>query len=51
MNRKVLKAVSALLAVSVVLPFAACNKNKSDKRSGKKITSDTPWFECRSYTV
>lgn len=51
MNRKVLKAVSALLAVSVVLPFAACNKNKSDKRSGKKITSDTPWFECSSYTV
>ena len=51
MNRKCLKAVSALLALSVALPIAACNKNKTDKRSGKKITSDTPWFECSSYVV
>ena len=51
MNRKCLKAVSALLALSVALPIAACNKNKTDKRSGKKITSDTPWFECSSYGV
>ena len=54
MNRKVLKAVSALLAVSVVLPFAACGRKKSDykeKRSGKKITADTPWYDCSSYVV
>ena len=54
MNRKVLKAVSALLAVSVVLPFAACGRKKDDykeKRSGKKITADTPWYDCSSYVV
>ena len=50
MNRKVLKTISAFLAVSVVLPFAACKKKdpaKQDKRSGQKITADAPWFNSK----
>lgn len=54
MNRKVLKGISALLAVSVVLPLAACGKKKSygkEKRSGQKITADTPWFNNESIEI
>ena len=50
MNRKVLKTISAFLAVSVVLPFAACKKKdpaKQEKRSGQKITADAPWFNSK----
>ena len=40
MNKKVLRIVSVVLAVSVALPIAAC------KRSGKRkqVTNDTPWY-------
>ena len=54
MNKKVLRMMSALLAISMLLPFAACGRKKSDymeKRSGKKITADTPWYDCSSYVV
>ena len=54
MNKKALKGISALLAISVMLPVAACGKKKSyanEKRSGQKITSDTPWFTNESIKV
>ena len=59
MNRRVLKVVSALLAVAIVLPMAACNKKKNNqnpqnpqkKRSGTKITEDTPWFDSMQYDL
>ena len=40
MNKKVLRIVSVILAISVALPFAACKKSGNRK----KITDDTPWF-------
>ena len=49
--------LSALLAISLMLPISACNKDKvkdtekAEKRSGMKITSDTPWYNCSSYVV
>ena len=52
MNKKVLRMMSALLAILMLLPFAACGRKKSDykeKRSGKKITADTPWYDCSLY--
>ena len=51
MNKNAVRIVSALLAISMTLPIAACNKKKSEKRSGKKITADTPWFDCSSFAV
>ena len=48
MNKKAIRMVSALLAISMVLPIAACGKKKTngkEKRSGQKITADTPWFD------
>lgn len=48
-----IKALSAVMACSLVIPVAACSKaGKSGKdsgsgncRSGKKIEEDTPWFD------
>ena len=57
MKRNILKAVSALLAVSVVLSLASCKKpDKNDqtqqkKRSGTRITEDSPWFDCTQYDL
>ena len=54
MNKKAIRMVSALLAISMMLPVAACGKKKTngkEKRSGQKITADTPWFDCNSYVV
>ena len=51
MNKNAVRIVSALLAISIMLPIAACNKKKSEKRSGEKITADTPWFDCSSFVV
>ena len=54
MNKKAIRMVSAMLAISMVLPIAACGKKKTngkEKRSGQKITADTPWFDCSSYSV
>ena len=42
MNKKVLRIVSVILAISVALPVAACKK--SGKR--KQITNDTPWYNA-----
>ncbi len=57
MKRNILKAVSALLAVSLVLSLASCKKpDKNDqtqqkKRSGTRITEDSPWFDCMQYDL
>ena len=49
-NMKSLKKVAAVtLAASVLLSMAACNKGS--KGGGKKITSDTPWFEAIPFEV
>lgn len=49
MKKLSLKAVSCALIVAMVLPLAACNKNKSKSReksrSGTVIAADAPWFE------
>ena len=57
MNKKTIRMMSALLAISLMLPISACNKDKvkdtdkTEKRSGMKITSDMPWYNCSSYVV
>lgn len=49
------KILSLVLAVSVALPMAACNKKGSKgrekSRSGQKITADSPWFESETVTL
>ena len=54
-NLKV-KVLSAALAASMVLSVAACNKkgsssSRAKSRSGTKITSDTPWFDAKTFNV
>ena len=53
MKRLLIKAGSALLVLSMVLPAASCGKAKSNGKgsSGKKISEDTPWFNTRFYEV
>ena len=49
MKRISVKILSLILAASVALPIAACNKKGSKarekSRSGQKITADSPWFD------
>ena len=46
------KAVSAVLAASMLFSVAACNKKNNSgrekSRSGSKISADSPWFDTRS---
>ncbi len=53
MKKHFAKAISALLALSMVFSIASCGKKKSDNKgnSGKKITDDTPWFDAEIYDV
>ena len=54
MKKVITKAMTALLAVSMVLSFASCGKKKSDGNkgnSGKKISDDTPWYDTQFYDV
>ncbi len=52
------KAISAVMAASMLLSVAACNKNggsganggssaAGESHSGEKISSDTPWYESK----
>ena len=54
MARNILKVTSAILVISLMLPVAACNKKKTngkEKRSGQKITADTPWYNSKFIEV
>ena len=54
MKRIMTKAVTALLAVSMLLSVASCGSKKnsnSGSKSGKKISEDTPWFNAETYDV
>ena len=54
MKRTLTKAVTALLALSMVLSVASCGKKKSaagKSNAGKKISDDTPWFDTQFYDV
>ena len=53
MKRIMTKAVTALLAFSMVLSVASCSKKKGGNKgnSGRKITDDTPWFDTVIYDV
>ena len=48
MKKLPIKVVSCALIAALVLPMAACNKNKGKQReksrSGEKIAADSPWF-------
>ena len=50
------KAISVLLAASMMAPLAACKKAEADdpgngSHSGQKITADTPWYNSNVYEV
>ena len=47
MNRNALRIIAAALAVSMVLPIAACRK----KNQGRKIDADTPWYDAEQIDV
>ena len=55
MKKNSVKILSVILAVSVALPIAACNKKGSKgrekSRSGQKITADSPWFDSDILTI
>ncbi len=51
MNSKIIKAVTALLAFSMVLPLASCGKKKGGASGKKTISDDTPWFDTALYDV
>lgn len=54
MKKIPVKILSLVLAVSVALPIAACNKSKKSRaksRSGEKITADSPWFDGEVISV
>ena len=56
MKKISVKAVSILLAASVMTSLAACRKEESNIRndgsnSGQKITSDTPWYNSNVIEV
>lgn len=54
MKRILTKAVTALLAFSMVFSIASCSKKSaggSKGNSGKKISDDTPWFDAQIYDV
>ena len=48
MKKLQIKVLSCALIAALVLPMAACNKNKGKQReksrSGEKIAADSPWF-------
>ena len=50
------KAISVLLAASMMAPLAACKKEDAaapgdGSHSGQKITADTPWYNSNVYEV
>ena len=49
MKKLPIKVLSCALIAALVLPMAACNKNKGKarekSRSGEKIAADSPWFD------
>ncbi|MBR4403955.1 MAG: hypothetical protein IKT10_02475 [Clostridiales bacterium] len=55
MKKIPVKILSLVLAASIVLPVAACNKKGSKARekskSGQKITADSPWFDGELVTI
>lgn len=60
MKRLNLRIISALLAASMALSFAACNKQEKksgsgrsgqESHSGDKISADTPWFDGKVLNV
>ena len=52
MKHVLCKAAASLLAVSFMLPMAACGKNrKTERHSGKLITEDTPWFNVKTFEI
>ena len=53
MNKMPVKVVSLVLAVSMLMPLAACGKKKAKNgsRSGVKITADMPWYDAKKLDV
>ena len=48
MNKLVIRIIASALAVSMIMPLAACKKKTEDgkSRSGKKIKDDMPWYDA-----
>ncbi|MCR4703692.1 MAG: extracellular solute-binding protein [Saccharofermentans sp.] len=60
MKKTPIKAISVILAASMMLSFAACNKkggsgsssgSREKSHSGNKISADTPWFNSNILDV
>ena len=59
MKEKSVKIISAALVCAIALSAAACGKKKEENgvganevsHSGRKITGDSPWFECSKTEV
>ena len=51
MNNFVRKTVTTVLAVSMMLPFAACTKKASASHGGRLIEEDSPWFNDKIIDV
>ena len=48
MNKLAIRLIASALAVSMIMPLAACKKKaKNGSRSGTKITSDSPWYDTK----
>ena len=48
MNKFAIRIIASALAVSMIMPLAACKKKaKNGSRSGTKITSDSPWYDTK----
>ena len=52
MNKLAIRLIASALAVSMIMPLAACKKKaKNGSRSGTKITSDSPWYDTKVIEV
>ena len=52
MNKFAIRFIASALAVSMIMPLAACKKkSKNGSRSGTKITSDSPWYEAKPIDI
>ena len=53
MNKFAIRIIASALAVSMIMPLAACGKKKAKNgcRSGVKITADMPWYDAKKLDV
>ena len=51
MQRRTRRFIAAVLALSLMLSVTSCKKESSRKKEIRKITEDTPWFNCNAVEV